>query len=204
MRAGVALLLAVALAGCGAAAPTDPQIARRGLIARGDLPAGWRDVRDGRAVRCPVLRPTRRAATVVADSHEFVRGSAGLESSVWVFPSAAAARRAFAALSGLPVQGCWGPGVVRAIAARNRLVVGRVTRAPVALGGIGDARAAGRVAANISQGGATDALDVDMTFVRTGRAVATGVFIDTGAPLDPALRTRLLRRQARRLAALQA
>src|SRR4051812_25081246 len=110
MRAGVVLLLAVALAGCGAAAPTDAQIARRGLIGRGDLPAGWRDVRDGRAVRCPVLKPTRRVASVVVASHEFVRKSAGLESSVWVFPSAAAAVRAFAALSALPVQGCWGPG----------------------------------------------------------------------------------------------
>jgi hypothetical protein len=199
MRPGVCLVLAAALAACGPA-PTDGQIARRAVITRHDLPAGWRYVQSRGAIRCPMLRPTRHATTAVVQGPVFARRrEAELSTGVWMFPSTAAARRGFAMLAGGVVARCYTGKLMRAFAAKSRFVLGRAARTPVALGPVGDARAASRVAVNISQGGATGTLNIDTTYVRRGRAVVTGVFVGAGAPLDPALRTRLLRAASRRL-----
>ena len=204
MRAGVCLVLAAALAACGSS-PTDAQLARRALITRHDLPRGWQAVQARGAIRCPLLRATQRATSAVVHGTVFAhRGEAELTTGVWMFPSPAAARRGFTVLAGGAVARCYSGRLVRALAAKSRFVAGRAVRTPVALAPVGDARAATRVALNISQGGATGRLDIDMAYVRRGRAVVTSVFVREGAPLDAALRTRLLRVVARRLTAATA
>jgi hypothetical protein len=203
LRAALLITIAaLAVAACGSH-PDDPALARRSVLTLKDLPPGWTATGTigRRHSSCPALVLTRRAATAVADSAAFQSAQqAQTMTSVGLYSDTAAAKRAFARASA-GATSCYTSELIAAADRTPGVQAGPSYLTRLEIGSVGDQRAGSHIGVPITDGGRHSVLDVDLVFVRTGRAVSLGIFAAQDSSFPNVLRAQLTIRQSERLAA---
>src|SRR4051794_23971610 len=126
---------------------TDAQIARRGLLRRGDFPAGWR-ANDSTAahIKCKSTDAARRATSAFARGKTFATGeNTEAESAAYVYRSVKAAKRQLNRLGGTDTTNCILRAVKRAFVEGAGYTVGTIATAPMQLEEVGDERSGTRI-----------------------------------------------------------
>lgn len=184
-----------------ASAPGDARIARGSVATLSDLPSGWAQHSPGRSqVTCKAFVAARARASAIAKSKAFTLGeTTQAATAVYVYAAKAAASRAFKAMSGREGLRCYAGQVAKVLSATGDIKVRRVKTARLSMERIGDQRATERVSAVITSDGTELDLYVDLVYVRTGRGLSLGVFINVATPFDEALRRQLTTTQVGRL-----
>jgi hypothetical protein len=202
----LALLTVLALAGCGASAAahrrTDAQIARRAGLALRDLPSGWKAKQVVRKVHCPAFRDAARAASAHVESGLFVGGGDRQEVSgvVDVFARPESARSAFAQISSPATRACFAHALRTTGLAVPGVRVRGVTDFVTRVDPLGDEQSGARFVVTYVYGRRRMVAYADLLAVRTGRAIASELYVALGAPLDGGMRYDLTALTARRLA----
>jgi hypothetical protein len=182
----LSLLFAVVLA--ASPTPTDQRIAERSVLDAADAPRGWTSVQagDSSANRCPAFSAAREKASGIARSPRFMNGDRfEAQSAVYVYRSAAAARRHYRAMSGAATMRCYADLL-------EDTLDGAVERAPLGVRRLGDERTGTHFTV-----AADTAVSVDLIFVREGRGLS--LLFGIGARFEH--RHALTATQARRLEA---
>jgi len=224
-RAGAALaLIGALLAGCGGSSGAVTNV-RDAVLRVDDVPTGYKPAphRDfapqlSRSEQAAFLQCTglprwfvdRDADDVPrADSPDFTYGRfAGgpaqrIASSVRLFPSAEEVRAALARVDRDEAVQCFAPmfraGFAKGLAIRPGVTTSDFTVRPLSLGGIGDQSAAFQAIATMHTRGGPVQQDLDLYFVRAGRALVTMYTGGFDSPTDQRLNEVLLSTIASRL-----
>jgi hypothetical protein len=206
------LLVALALFGFGAelghalpagARDSDTQSAKRSLLTLHDFPKGWvQDKSLDIAVKCPAFTAARRDASGVGISPRFGDGLfLEAESSVYRYADEAAAERALRAMTGRATQRCYIDGVTKALKDGDATEVRTVRVQPLLLRRVGDERAGTRFVFPVTAAGIKLDVRIDLTYVRSGRALSLVFCLGGGNTFSRRLRQALIATQAGRLAA---
>jgi hypothetical protein len=184
--------------------PADARRARTAVLRRADLPAGWTarpsgsgDVDDP---ACPDVRALRATATARAPSRSFSHGNeSGIEQTVLVLPSAAAAARASGVLASAGTRRCLAVALGRRLGGGPHAVDPRRAKATPLPAGAPGTRA-GAVALTFTYRGSFESdLRYELAVTRAGRALAVTSFLQLGNGFPARERERLERLTARRL-----
>jgi hypothetical protein len=175
------LCLAFVLAACGG--QPDTKIGLR----LDDFPPGWTDYGTSKDdSTCASIKTARETATTYDRSPDFEkRGGLAARSSVLLYRDEAAARKAFAALTGEQTRAC----LAESLGAKG------ATRLEVAK--VGDERGGLRATFPAAKGKPAGVFD--LVFVRTGRGVAELIFARLAVPFDQRLRDALTTKVVARL-----
>jgi hypothetical protein len=180
---------------------TDAQIARRGLLRRGDFPAGWQaNVSTAAHIKCKSTDAARRAATATARGKTFATGeNTEAESVAYVYRSVKVAKRQLNRLGGTDTTNCILRAAKRAFVESAGFTVGTIATAPMQLEEVGDERLGTRITIPISHQGVDADILFDVVVVRSGRAFALELFVDAFQAFDEEFRAKLTATQVRRL-----
>ena len=207
----IAGAVALTLAGPGSeisrattvAPDSDTQLAKRSLLTLDDFPASWEQVKKpDMRVFCPAYTDARRNASGVGQSPQFAQGSL-LEAAaaVYLYADDAAAARAFRAISSRATRRCYIDETTKALADGGASEVRDVRVRRLSLGRLGDQRAGARFIFPLTAAGVELDLNIDLTYVRRGRALSLVFCLKAGGAFDSRLRRDLVAKQAGRLAA---
>jgi hypothetical protein len=190
----VAAVAGLALAAPASAGPRDEKerftkagkaLARRAVLHRTDLPAGWRPVSvPARSSRCRSYDPDLSRFTLTGKARSaFVHPSgAGIGSSVAVYVSARQAAAAFEAEARPGLLTCMSAGIVKQFAKsgiKALVVAKRMSRGPR----LGTRNASFRMVFMLTLGGQTLPYDVDLITFQAHRAIAALSFQAIGGPV---------------------
>jgi hypothetical protein len=184
--------------------PAEARRARTAVLRRADLPAGWTarpsgsgDVDDP---ACRDVRALRATATARAPSRSFSHGNeSGIEQTVLVLPSAAAAARASGVLASAGTRRCLAVALGRRLGGGPHAVDPRRAKATPLPAGAPGTRA-GAVALTFTYRGSFESdLRYELAVTRAGRALAVTSFLQLGNGFPARERERLERLTARRL-----
>jgi hypothetical protein len=180
---------------------TDAQIAHRGLLRRGDFPAGWRpNVSTAAHIRCKTTDAARRAASATARGKTFATGqNTEAESAAYVYRSVKAAKRQLNRLGGADTTNCILRAVKRAFVEGAGYTVGTIATAPMQLEEVGDERSGTRITIPVSHQGVDADVIIDVVVVRVDRTFGLELFVDAVQPFDEGFRAKLTATQVRRL-----
>ena len=173
---------------------SDERLAEEALLVLGDLPAYWTSVDQGGAdiPRCDAVRKVRETTTARGDSDRFAKGEGtGAQAAIYVFADEQAAEDGFTRLSSPETVACAADGLAGELARTSTGTVGRAATAPLEIDAHGDQSDATRVTVPLSAAGIEADLHIDLLYVRTGRALSLGLFLNVGSPFDDALREQL-------------
>src|SRR5919197_78636 len=174
-------------------------LARRAVLRRADLPAGWKPVSvPARSNRCRSYDPDLSRFTLTGKARSaFVRPTgAGIGSSASVHVSARQAAAAFRAEAKPGLLTCMSAGIVRQFAKAGihaTVVARRMSRSPR----LGERSASFRMVFVVTVGGRTVPYDVDLLTFQKQRAIAALSFQALGGPVPN--QRALARRVASRL-----
>lgn len=180
----------------------DRQAAEQSTLQLEDFPSGWTqdDKASSNRARCDAVTEARSTATGTADANRFNNGdTTQVQSTVYVFADEAEATDAFANLSSKETRACYAEQVTDAFSSQDELEIGEVRTGSLSLDPLGDARAASRVTIPVSADGIDVDVLVDLVFIRVGRGLSLGLFVDTFSPFDEDLRGDLSAKTVRRL-----
>jgi len=199
----LATLLGACGGGSGADAPSDAAIARGSLLRLGDLPSGWTAQKAGETTgRCDTIEAAKRKVSARVTSPTFSRNETTVASgTVYLFADAAAASTAFRSLTSQQTRECIADVLRSGLAKTSTARFGKPRTGDLAVGSVGDDRAAARLTLPATDEGVHVRLFVDVVYVRVGRGVEIELFSAAPRPFDAALRSRLAAVTARRLAA---
>ena len=188
------VVVVFALAAPASAGPRDEKerftkagraLARRAVLRRADLPAGWKPVSvPARSNRCRSYNPDLSRFTLTGKAHSaFVRPSgAGIGSAAAVYVTARQAAAAFEAEAKPGLLTCMSAGIVKQLAKSGihaTVVARRMSRSPR----LGERSASFRLLFVISVGGRTVPYDVDLLTFQEHRAIAALSFQALGGPV---------------------
>jgi hypothetical protein len=184
--------------------PAAARRARTAVLRRADLPAGWTarpsgsgDVDDP---ACPAVRALRATATARAPSRSFSHGNeSGIEQTVLVLPSAAAAARAAGVLASAGTRRCLAVALGRRLGGGADAVDPRRAKATPLPAGAPGTRAGGVALTFTYRGSFESDLRYELAVTRAGRALAVTSFLQLGNGFPARERERLERLTARRL-----
>ena len=192
----------------------DQRIADAGKLRLTDFPSGFEqsDKNDDSATgTCDSIKDAKKATNRHDDAPSFSKGeNTQATNVVYVYADEAGAQSAFQALSSRDTRVCVGKGLAEFFAKETRskgpgdtveVTVGKPTTGQVAVDAVGDEQAGGRATVPLNTQGLDVDVDVDLVFVRVGRAVTTLVFIDVLSPFDEDLRAQLTRKVVGRMTA---
>jgi len=184
---------------------TDAQIASRGVLRRGDFPAGWRrNPSTAAQIKCKSTEAARNAASATARGKTFATGeNTEAESVAYVYRSVNAARRHLNALGGRQTTNCILRAVKLAFVKGGGFKVGTIATAPLQLEAVGDERMGTRMTFPVSAKGVDADVIIDYLAVRTGRAFALELFVDAVTAFDEEFRAKLTATQVKRLSDAQ-
>jgi hypothetical protein len=205
-------LIAVGLFGFGAelsqaltagARDSDTQSAKRSLLTLRDFPKGWaQDKSLDIGVRCPAYTKARRDASGVGISPRFGDGLfLEAESSVYRYADETAAKRALRAMASRETQRCYVDEATKTLKDGGASEVRTVRVRQLRLQRLGDQRAGTRFVFPVTAAGVKLDVKVDLTYVRSGRALSLVFCLGAGDTFSPRLRRDLIARQFGRLAA---
>ena len=226
MRPGAAVALtltALLLAGCGGSTGTVE--ARDAVLRPTDVPTGYKptphrdfglrltDTQEAALLACTKLPPwfveNGARDQTRADSPDFTYGrfadgpARRIASSVRLAPASEAVREPLAALDGDASARCFAPvfraGFERGLGGRPGVTTSDFTVRPLSLGGIGDQSAAFQGTATMHTRGGPVQQDLNLYFVRRGRALVTMYAAGFDSPTDQRLAEFLLSTMASRL-----
>lgn len=183
---------------------SDAQIARRGLLRRGDFPKDWKVTSSAAdKITCKSTTAAHRAASGKARGKAFTSGpNTEAESVVYVYRSEKVAKRQTGKLGGSATTSCIARALKRAFAVSD-YKIGAVTTVPLDLGDAGDERLGTRITIPVSHAGVDADVLVDVVVVRVGRAFALELFVDAFQAFDEGFRAKLTGTQVQRLRAAQ-
>lgn len=209
---GAALAAAALFAGCGSdsKAPASRQtssdrgLAHSALLRIADFPVGWtasdNPAGDTFASSCPEVQAARKATTARATEPNFAHPpNTVVESLVYAFADAAGARRALRGLGSEATRNCVAEDFVGRARALANIRVGNPAVRALRIPPVGAGRAGFRAELPISSGSTRIVLVQDVTFIRSGRALAIVAIAQQREPLTHALRDNLLAAAAMRL-----
>lgn len=193
----------------------DQRIAEAGKLRLSDFPSGFvqsDESEDSIAGSCNGVEQAKNATNRHDDAPDFQKGdNTQATNTVYVYADEASAHSGFLSLSSRATRECiskqlsaylakqaksTGPGDTEAV------TIGKPTTGEVAIDAVGDEQSGGRVSVPVSSQGLDVDLEIDVVFVRVGRAVSALVFTDVPSPFDGDLRAQLTRKVARRLTAV--
>lgn len=205
-------LIAVGLFGYGselshatAAAPrdSDTRSAKRSLLTLRDFPKGWEQSKKlDITVVCPAYTQARRDASGAGSSPQFAKGYfLEAASSVYRYADEATAKRAFRAIASRETQQCYADETTKTLKDGGASEVRKVRVRQLTLQRLGDERAGTRFVFPVTAAGVSLDVTVDLTYVRSGRALSLVFCLGAGDTFSPRLRRDLISTQAGRLAA---
>jgi len=183
---------------------SDAQIARRGLVRKGDFPKGWKvNTSANDRLTCKSTSAAKKAASATALGKAFASGpNTEMQSDAYVYKSANAAKRQTSNLGGSATTSCMVRALKRVFADAG-YTIGTITTAPLDLGTTGDERLGTRITIPVSHKGVDANVLVDLVSVRVGRAFALELFVDALQPFDEGFRAKLTDTQVKRLRVAQ-
>jgi hypothetical protein len=187
--------------------PADQQIAERAALKPADAPRHWTVPKQRPSAEegspCPELTSSRTGATGAARARSFENGDfVAVSTAVYIYADEATAKRRLRAMSARRTIRCYAESVTDAFEEEEQLAVGDVTRSSFKLEPVGDQRAGRRVTLEVDAGlvGEID-VNLELVFVRVGRGLALGFFVDALGPVDKTVRRDLTAKQVDRLQA---
>jgi hypothetical protein len=172
-----------------AATPSgDLALAKRLRLRLTDLPFGWQQSPGASAPSGCFDGPVQAGhPTAYLRSARFQNPTniVNVASTVAVFPTAAVARRALAAVSKKTVFACYGKALATSLPAGGARLAS-FQGAPFAFGRLGDELRAFRYGAQVTKGSNSGTITFDFIFVLRGRALISGAFVNESYPLAPA------------------
>ncbi len=182
----------------------DKRIAADALLTLEDFPSGWTEADDdgeSSGSTCDAIADARKNASARATSPSFNLDDTQTQNVVYVFPDEDAARAAFAAIAGDDTRGCIADSIAQVLEERDGIDAGEARTGRLAIDPLGDQREAARIAFPVKAEGVDVDITTDLVYVRTGRAIAFGLFFDTFTAFDDELREDLTGKIVRRLSA---
>ena len=186
----------------------DQRIARDARLRLSDLPSGWMAgdtvSTPTAAAPCPGLRRAQGFVSAASVSPAFSDGDIRTaQSETYVYADTALAKHWFAEFSSRSTRACLARLIRQegaAAVAAEGFTVGSLTTRTLAVGPVGDERAAFHVTVPVSGSGVTFKVEADAVFVRAGRGIAIFSLASLQSPFDPGLERSLVRTVTARLA----
>jgi len=181
--------------------PSDAQIARRGLLTRGDFPKDWKlNTSADDRLRCKSTTAAKKAASATARGKAFASGpNTEAQSTAYVYKSTKVAKRHLNQLGGKATVDCVVHALESAFTEAGGFTVGKIATSALDLGDVGDEHLATRITVPISGKGVDATVFIDIVVVRAGRAYALELFVDAFNAFDEQFRAQLTATQVKRL-----
>ena len=167
----------------------DQALAKRAVLRRSDLAAGWSrlptNTGEGSPPNCPGYRPDFSAYTITGRAESaFQRRGRSILSEVEVYESRADARGDYALSTAPPAARCLGLTLRRQLAAASVGFTAEVASAlRVPAPAVGERRAAYRIVVTLAAGGTRVSVYVDVLVFLRGRAIGALFFTSSPQPL---------------------